>query len=218
MKRIALISCLDKDFDKKLISAFVREGFSVFAIGEKPMEGVILLGADLQKAAVSFQEKMGELDFLLDTTDFQNTNDCFTIRDGLQSNIIEQIYRGNVLRSMSILEYFLPFLDKGGGKRLFYLTSAKASTNETRCVSNFAYNMSKAGLHQFLQMARNKLAPKGYTFRVFDPMYSEVPAEKSAESAYNYITRRRGTENNDPLRDDEENLVFRDAQGRQHSW
>jgi hypothetical protein len=67
-------------------------------------------------------------------------------------------------------------------------------------------------------MTRNKLAPKGYTFRVFDPMDREVPPEAAAESAYNYVTRRRGTENRDPLRDDEDNLVFRDAQGRQHCW
>jgi hypothetical protein len=63
-----------------------------------------------------------------------------------------------------------------------------------------------------------KPIPKGYTFRVFDPMDKEIPPEAAAESAYNYITRRRGTENHDPLRDDEDNLVFRDAQGRQHSW
>jgi len=78
--------------------------------------------------------------------------------------------------------------------------------------------MSKAALHQFIQMTRNKLAPGRYTFRVFDPMKGEIPPEVAAESAYNYITRRRGTENHDPLRDDEDNLVFRDAQGRQHSW
>jgi len=67
-------------------------------------------------------------------------------------------------------------------------------------------------------MTRNKLTPKGYTFRVFDPMEGELSPEAAAEGAYNYITRRRGTENHDPLRDDEDNLVFRDAQGRQHSW
>jgi hypothetical protein len=79
--------------------------------------------------------------------------------------------------------------------------------------------MSKAALHQFIQMTRNKLVPKGYTFRVFDPMdTSEITPEAAAESAFNYIMRRRGTENNDPKRDDEDNLVFRDAQGRQHSW
>jgi hypothetical protein len=98
------------------------------------------------------------------------------------------------------------------------LTRADASINETYRIDHFGYIMSKAALHQFLQMTRNKLAPKGYTFRAFDLMNGEVLPEAAAESAFNYIVRRRGTENNDHLRDDEENLVFRDAQGRQHSW
>jgi NAD(P)-dependent dehydrogenase (short-subunit alcohol dehydrogenase family) len=121
---------------------------------------------------------------------------------------------------MALLDAFLPLLDEGEGKRLFYLTRAEASINETRCIGHYGYNMSKAALHQFMQMIRNKLAPKGYSFRAFDPMDDSggVTPEAAAESAYNYITRRRGTENNDPRRDDEDNLVFRDALGRQHSW
>jgi NAD(P)-dependent dehydrogenase (short-subunit alcohol dehydrogenase family) len=215
MKGIVLVTCVNKIFDEKLVSAFAREGFRVFAMGDKPVEGAELLPADANQAAAMLKEKAGKLDFLVDTTDVLHPNDTFTVRDGIDCAVIEQVYWQNVLRSMALLEAFLPLLDEGGGKRLFYLTRAEASINETRSTDHFGYNMSKAALHQFLQMTRNKLAPKGYTFRVFDPM--DAP-EKAAESAFNYITRRRGTENNDPKRDDEDNLVFRDAQGRQHSW
>jgi NAD(P)-dependent dehydrogenase (short-subunit alcohol dehydrogenase family) len=219
MKRNALVTCLDTLFDETLAAIFAREGFHVFALGNKPMENVTLLPqGDLYNAAETLKEKTDKLDFLLDTTDVRSTKDTFTVRDGIDKKVIEQVYRQNVLVSMAMLEAFLPLLDKGEGKRLFYLTSADASINETRRTDHFAYNMSKSALHQFIQMTRNKLAPKGYTFRVFDPMDGEVSPETAAESAYNYITRRRGTENHDPLRDDEENLVFRDAQGRQHSW
>ncbi len=85
--------------------------------------------------------------------------------------------------------------------------------------------MAKAALHNFLQITRNALAPKGYTIRVFDPCQAgncsreqEVSASLSAQAALNYFTRRRGMERGDPNRDDEGNLVFRDAWGRQHSW
>jgi NAD(P)-dependent dehydrogenase (short-subunit alcohol dehydrogenase family) len=219
--KVVLITCIDKEFDVKLAVAFAREGYCVFALGEKSAltaEQVTLLPLDPYRAAAMLKEKSVRLDLLLDTTDVQLANDTFTVRDGIERAIIEDSYRRNVLRSMAILEAFLPLLDEGEGKRLFYLTRADASINETRLISHFGYNMGKAALHQFLQMTRNKLAPKGYTFRAFDPMDGEVTPEAAAESAYNYITRRRGTENNDPLRDDEENLVFRDAQGRQHSW
>jgi len=218
MKRNALVTCLDTLFDETLAKIFAREGFHVFALGNKPIENITLLPQDPYKAAETLKEKTGKLDFLLDTTDVRSPKDTFTVRDGIDTKVIEQVYRQNVLVSMAILEAFLPLLDQGEGKRLFYLTSTDASINETCRTDHFAYNMSKAALHQFIQMTRNKLASKGYTFRVFDPMTGELPPEASAESAYNYITRRRGTENNDPLRDDEENLVFRDVQGRQHSW
>jgi len=216
--KTVLITCLDKIFDEKLAAAFVREGFDVFSIGEKPIEGVTLLPFDAKEAAAVLKEKAGKLDFLLDTTDVGDREDDFTARDGINGAVVERVYRQNVLRSMALLEAFLPLLDSGEGKRLFYLTRAEASINETRRVDGFGYNMSKAALHQFMQMTRNKLTPKGYTFRAFDPLERELSPEAAAESAYNYITRRRGTENNDPMRDDEDNLVFRDALGRQHAW
>jgi len=224
MKENVLITCID-DFSETLAKVFAREGFQIFAMGpeKKPqphpsIENVTLLPTAPDKAATAFKEKADKLDYMIDTTNYRSPKDTFTIRDGIDCAVIEQVYRKNVLRSMALLEAFLPFLDKGEGKRLFYLTSAEASINETRHINQFAYNMSKAALHQFIQMTRNKLAPKGYTFRVFDPMLGEVSTEAAAESAYSYITRRRGTENHDPLRDDEDNLVFRDALGRQHCW
>ena len=218
MKKTALVTSLNTVFGEKLAAIFAREGFQVFALGDKQIEKVTLLPADPYEAAAALKNKTDKLDFLLDTTDVCSPKDTFTVRDGIDTEVIEQAYRQNVLTSMALLEAFLPLLDKGEGKRLFYLTCAEASINETRRIDHFAYNMSKAALHQFIQMTRNKLAPKGYTFRVFDPMDKEISPEAAAESAYNYITRRRGTENHDPLRDDEDNLVFRDAEGRQHSW
>jgi NAD(P)-dependent dehydrogenase (short-subunit alcohol dehydrogenase family) len=224
MKKTALVTCVNTVFGETLAAIFAREGFEVFALGVKPIEKVTLLPLDPNEAAAELKEKacagapVGRLDFILDTTDASSPKDTFTVRDGIDRKVIEQVYRQNVLSSMALLEAFLPLLDQGEGKRLFYLTRAEASVNETRRIDHFAYNMSKAALHQFIQMTRNKLAPKGYTFRVFDPLDREVSPEAAAESAYNYVTRRRGTENHDPLRDDEDNLVFRDAQGRQHCW
>jgi NAD(P)-dependent dehydrogenase (short-subunit alcohol dehydrogenase family) len=216
--KTALVTCIDTAFDETLAAIFASEGFEVFALSDKVIENVTLLPLDPCKAAAALKEKAGKLDYFLDTTDFRSPQDSFTLRDGIERAVVERVFRENVLASMALLEAFLPLMDAGEGKRLFYLTSAEASINETRSINQFAYNMSKAALHQFIQMTRNKLAPKGYTFRVFDPLESEVSPESAAESAYNYVTRRRGTENHDPLRDDEDNLVFRDAQGRQHSW
>ncbi|MCL2501285.1 MAG: hypothetical protein FWE90_13265 [Defluviitaleaceae bacterium] len=200
MKKNILITDAETDIGKALAAVFTREGHSVF-IHDPTRETEIPYA-----------------DYLIDTTDFRDPSDDFTLEDGIDGGIIERVFRENVLRSMALLEKYLPLLDAGEGKRLVYLSSAQASINGTRAVSGFGYNMSKAALHQFIQLTRNKLAPKGYTFRVFDPMAGEVTPQAAAEAAYNYITRRRGTENHDPLRDDEENLVMRDAMGRQYAW
>ncbi|MCL2604120.1 MAG: hypothetical protein FWD90_06545 [Defluviitaleaceae bacterium] len=188
------------EFENNLAEVFTREGYKVFTQDEARELGI------------------PRLDYLIDTTDNRDEADRFTLDEGFGGEAVERVFRGNVLRSMALLETFLPLLDKGEGKRLVYLSSAEASINATRAVKSFGYNMSKAALHQFIQLTRNKLAPKGYTFRVFDPMAGEVTPQAAAESAYNYITRRRGTENHDPLRDDEENMVMRDAMGRQYAW
>jgi NAD(P)-dependent dehydrogenase (short-subunit alcohol dehydrogenase family) len=216
--KTALVTRTDAAFSAALAAVFAREGFEVFALGDNAIKNVTLLPLDHNEAAAALKEKTGKLDFLLDTADVSSPQDSFTVRDGIDRAVVERVFRENVLASMALLEAFLPLLDEGEGRRLFYLTRAEASINETRRVDHYAYNMSKAALHQFIQMTRNKLAPKGYTFRVFDPLEGDVSPEAAAESAYNYVTRRRGTENHDPQRDDEDNLVLRDAMGRQHPW
>jgi len=59
------------------------------------------------------------------------------------------VYR---LVGMAMLEAFLPLLDKSEGKCLFYLTGAYALINETRHIAHFAYNPSKAALHQYFYL------------------------------------------------------------------
>jgi hypothetical protein len=119
---------------------------------------------------------------------------------------------------MAALEAFLYLLDAGDGKRLCFITSSDASINETRNINGYGYAMGKAAMSNFYQMISNKLTPSGYTFRVYDPLAGEVGPGAAAEGAFKYFTRRRGTENNAPLRDDENRLVFRDAYAREHAW
>jgi len=186
------------EFEKNLVKAFTREGYSVYIAGTN--------------------EPPDMIDIYIDVSDARDDGDKFTIRDGLDEDIIYGIYKENVLKSMELLEKYLPLLDAGEGRRICYLTSAEASINQTRDINGYAYKLSKAAMYNFYQMASNTLAPDGYTWRIYDPMHGEIDPAASAEGAFNYFTRRRGTENNDPLRDDENRLVFRDAFGREHTW
>jgi NAD(P)-dependent dehydrogenase (short-subunit alcohol dehydrogenase family) len=218
--KVVLISALNKDFDKKLAAAFARESYKVYAMGneQQQIEGVTLLPQDLKEAAAVLQKDSGHIDIYIDVSDERSASDNFNVRSGINDQVIRELYEANVIRPMAMLEAFMPLLENGEVKRLCFLTSAEASINETRDVDGLGYKMAKAGLHNFLQITRNVLAPKGYTIRAYDPMYHEVAAELAAEAALNYFTRRRGIEQGDPQRDDEGNIVFRDAYGRQHSW
>jgi NAD(P)-dependent dehydrogenase (short-subunit alcohol dehydrogenase family) len=193
-----LLTGINNEFDEKLAEAFRREGYRVFTPDDA--------------------ERAERLDIYIDTADARDAADIGDVRTGLDEAVMRRVFEANVLLPMRALETFLPLLDAGEGKRLCFLTSAEASINETRGATGYAYKLSKAAMSNFFQMISNKLTPAGYTFRVYDPLKGGLAPELSAEAAFNYFTRRRGTENNDPLRDDETRLVFRDALGREHTW
>jgi NAD(P)-dependent dehydrogenase (short-subunit alcohol dehydrogenase family) len=216
--KVVLITALKNDFDKKLTAVFVRENYKVYAMGGEQLNGVELLSTDLNEAAAAIKKDSGHIDFYIDVTDERSPSDNFNVRSGLNVQVIRDLYEANVTRSMAMLEAFMPLMEAGEEKRICFLTAAEASINETRAIDGYGYKMAKAGLHNFLQITRNVLAPKDYTIRVYDPMHNDVAAELSAEAALNYFTRGRGVERGDPYRDDEGNIVFRDAYGRQHSW
>ena len=213
-----LITGIANEFDAKLAAAFVREGHRVFAITEKSINGVTPLPANLMEAAEALKNDPGHIDLYIDTSDERSPFDTFTVRSGLDETVMHCLYEANAIRPMALLEAFLPLLEAGSSRRLCFLTSAQASINETRDIDGLGYKMAKAALHNFLQITRNVLAPRGYTLRAFDPLHGEVLPEMAAEAALHYFIRRRGIENDETLRDDEGNLVFRDACGRQHPW
>lgn len=193
-----LITNQSTAFDKHLAKAFRREGYEVFVAGKS--------------------EPLDKVDIYIDVSDNKDKNDTFSIRDGLDEKVIRKAYKANVLRPMQMLEKYLPYLDKGSGKRLCFISSAEASINETKDACGYAHKMSKAAMSNLYMIAWNTLHADGYTFRVFDPMQGAYNAKAAAEAAFAYFTTRRGTENDDPNRDDEDRLVMRDALGREHAW
>ena len=215
--KVVLITGLKNDFDKRLAAAFAHD-FKVYAMGDVQTEGITLLPLDMKEADAAIKKESGYIDIYIDVSDERSPLDNFTVRDGLNDTVMRELYDANVTRPMALLETFLPLLESGEGKRLCFITSAQASINETRAIDGYGYKMAKAALHNFLQITRNVLAPKGFTIRAFDPSRNEVPAETAAQAALNYFVRRRGIERGDERRDDEGNLVLRDTYGRQHPW
>ena len=225
---VVLITAYEKEFEKELAAAYAAGKNKVYAIGNEievrdKTGDVTLLSSDLEKAAEQIEKEGGHIDIYIDVSDERSPSDNFDVRTGIDDNVMRKLFDANAIRPMKLLEVFHPLIEAGEIKRLCYLTSAEASINESNDNKGYAYKMAKAGLHNFLQITRNVLAPKGYTIRAFDPCTEgaereKISAKASAQAAMNYFSRNRGVERGDPNRDDETNLVFRDAFGRQHSW
>ena len=156
-------------------------------------------------------------DFFIDTADFTDPGDGAAAGKGIDGQAALRSFHENVSVPLSLLEQVLPGMT--GKRRICFLTSKDASVNRSEAVRGYGRNMAKAALHQILTVAKNGLRGRGYTFRLFDPMSGEIPPEKAAASAYAYFTRDRFDDGPErPDRDDENNLLIRDALGREIPW
>ena len=158
-----------------------------------------------------------DADFFIDTTDFRDPDDDRALGDGVDAEAAVRSFHENVSEPLMLLEHVLPRMT--GKKRICFLTTRDASVNWSEATSGYGRNMAKSALHQILTVTKNGLRERGFTFRLFDPMTGEIPLEKAAASAYAYFTRDRFDDGpNRPDRDDENNLVIRDALGREIPW
>jgi len=196
--KTVLITAQKNAFDKHLAKVFTREGYEVVIPG--------------------VNEPSKKIDIYIDVSNKRDKEDTFSIRDGLNEKVIKRVYKANVEVPMKLLEKYLPLLDKGKSKRLCFLSGVDASINETYDTTGYAYKTSKAAMHNLFMITWNTLEKDGYTFRVYDPLCDKVDAKAAAEGAFTYFTLKRGTEHDDPQRDDENRLVLRDALGREHTW
>ena len=156
-------------------------------------------------------------DFFIDTTDCRDPGDVRAAGDGIDAEAAVRSFRANVSEPLALLSEVLPNMT--GKRRICFLTTRDASVNRSTATTGYGRNMAKAALHQILTVSKNGLRKEGFTFRLFDPMTGEILPEKAAASAYAYFTRDRFDDGpGRPDRDDENNLVIRDALGREIPW
>lgn len=220
----AFLTGIANGFDIELAKVLSANGYKVYA-GNSGRDGdaeafaeIIRFDPDnsgsIDKACEFLLENPGHIDLYVDTSNYKSSKDNFTVADNIDYDVIKEVYTANVLRPIGLYEGFFPLMKSGTLRRYCFITDAKASINHCKDVSGYGFNMSKAGLYNFIQIMKNKLMPEGFTFRVFDPLTGALSDEAAAKSAFNYFTRRRGIEG----RDDELKLVIRDAFGRQQNW
>lgn len=158
------------------------------------------------------------IEYFIDTTDAYVEGDDKKVGEGIDMAAAALAYRKNVCEPLAKLEKVLPWMV--GKKRICFLNTVKSSINLSEETAGFGHNMSKAAINLILSLTKNGLIKRGYTFRLFDPMAGQVDAMRAARVACGYFMRDRFCD--DPTdglgRVDEENLIVRDALGREIPW
>ena len=221
----AFLTGIANGFDVELAKVFSENGHKVYArdagrgSDAKPFAELVSFDPDnsesIDNMCGQLLQNPGHIDLYIETADYKSPKDNFSVLENIDYDVIQEVYTANVLRTIAMYEGFFPLVKKGTLKRYCFITSVKASINFCDGISEYGYNMSKAGLHNFMQIIKNKLMPDGFTFRAFDPLSGGLSDEMASKSAFSYFTRRRAVEGG---RDDELKLVIRDALGKQYSW
>ena len=190
------ISELDSAFAKALAALFEQNGFTVVT---DPGEAV---------------------EYFIDTTETHVEGDDKKLGEGLDQDVLVKSYDELVCKPLARLEK--AFHQMTGKKRICFISTKNASVNQSESQCGFGYNMAKAVMHQIMMITKNTYVKEedGYSFRLFDPMTGEYPAEKAAAAAYVYFTRDRYYDEDDhnTSRYDEWILMLRDALGREIPW
>ncbi len=157
------------------------------------------------------------LSVFVDLTDEELTEDSRAAGEGIDAEAAAEAYRKNVCGPISRLDTAFP--DMTGPKRICFLAARQASVEWSVATSGYGRLMARAALYQILTITKNTWLEKGYTFRLFDPMRGETDPEKAADAAFVYFVRDRYDDGPDnPSRNDEANLLVRDAFGREIPW
>ena len=184
-------SALESDFARALAALFEAEGFEIVT---EPVPGI---------------------EYYIDLTDVRVPGDDRSVGEGIDAKAAAEAYRKNVCEPLERLSRALP--DMVGKKRICFLNDASASVNYCTETAGYGHGMARAALNMILMMTKIDLSDRGYTFRLFDPLEGRVPPEQAAKTAMGYFTRDRFIDDAwDGLgRNDELNLIIRDALGRE---
>jgi NAD(P)-dependent dehydrogenase (short-subunit alcohol dehydrogenase family) len=176
----------------------------------------------IRGAAESVEQVAGSLDMLINNAGVFSASVFRSIREPQDYAEMQRLYDVNTLGPLRVVEAFLPLLDRGGLKRLCFVSSEAGSIGASDRTAWYGYCMSKAALNMGVRILFNHLRPEGYTFRLYHPgwvrsyMHGDKknmeatlePAEAAAQAVPFFL---------DPLTD-EDHLALIDNEGNEWEW
>jgi NAD(P)-dependent dehydrogenase (short-subunit alcohol dehydrogenase family) len=239
MERVALVTGADRGLGLALCAGLLERGWRVVAgqympewpelgaLAGRHSERLMLVPLDVSSdasartAAKTVEAEIGCLDVLINNAGVNSPATARPIREPQDYGEMQRLYDVNALGPLRVVEAFLPLLDRGGMKRLCFVSSEAGSIGACKRTSWHGYCMSKAALNMSVQILHNLLRPEGYTFRLYHPGWmrsymggqrdprADLELEEAVVPALAYFLGDR---------DDEDRLVMRDWQGREWPW
>jgi NAD(P)-dependent dehydrogenase (short-subunit alcohol dehydrogenase family) len=240
MTRTVLVTGCDRGLGLALTDWLAREGWRVFAgrymadwpeltelAAAYPDQISIVdldIGSDesVKAAAELVASRTDRLDMIVNNAAV-TTLVRGTIREAQDYDEMMRVYNVNAIGALRVVEAFRPLMDRGGLKRLCFVSSEAGSINRCDRISWYAYCMSKTALNMGVSLLFNAMRPSGYTFRLFHPGWlrtymsgkkgteGDMEAHEVAPAAVAYFA----TDRTDL---DENRLLLRDYRGREWPW
>lgn len=177
----------------------------------------------VRAAAETVAQAAGSLDVLVNNAAILPRRLESTIREAPHYDSMLDAYSVNALGPLRMTEAFLPLLDRGGGKRLCFVSSEAGSITRSHREGWFGYCMSKSALNMAVSILFKDLRNDGYTFRLYHPgwvrsymsgtknLQGDLEPDEAAVPAIAYFMGQSGEQN-------EDRLVMRDYLGQEWPW
>lgn len=240
-QKTALVTGADRGLGLSITKGLLKEGWRVFAGKYLADYGLLedlaakegylaILPLDvsdpesIRAAAERLEREAGRLDLLVSNAALMGGNASCAVGGGapVDTEALLLSFRTNSLAAPLLADRLLPLLEKGGMKRLFFVSSEISSVRLQRRTGDMRYAMSKTALNLGVRLLFNSLRPRGYTFRLYQPGWMKrvnpdgsraagalVDPDESAVEALRLIREDRI---------DEDRLVLTDYLGRELSF
>ena len=183
-----IVTGADRGLGFSLCKEFLERGWTVFAgkflqdyellereREKNPALHIVPLdvgdAASIEKARNMIAEKTDAIDMIISNAALMGRVQCSIDEPPMDLQAPWNSFRVNALGPTHMIEYFLPLLDRGGMKRLCFVSSEVSCIvlMKHRAGSSYPYPMSKSSLNMSVRLMHNLLYPQGYTFRLYHP-------------------------------------------------
>ena len=183
-----IITGADRGLGFSLCKEFLARGWTVF--GGKFLQDYNLLEQEreknpslhivpldvgsvesISKARDFVAERSDSIDMLISNAALMGEVKCSIDDPPMDLQAPWDSFRVNALGPTHMVEHFLTLLEKGGMKRLCFVSSEVSCITlmKHRAGSSYPYCMSKSSMNMSVRLMHNLLYPQGYTFRLYHP-------------------------------------------------